>query len=417
MKKDSPMRRKYHPFILLILFMTFISSCQTYYIPDVYQTDKSMHPDKSTNSFPITQKIDDFELISFPESINRSNIDNDVDVYVGISNSASDAYGSFSKPYKTGQTLFFDPGRNIIAYFYEYNDIGSGKTYQYFIINLNERTPGKQVLRLGNMNNMTMTEIEMDTLSYDKNSYGFEWEAVSLELSLYIHVKMNSKPNSTDVSFLCIDTSNQDSLLSILTDEAIYSHDGYHLVTGLDKAGKTKEENDKISIDLFKEETTSSITQEQVDKKTAYSYDLLAIPAGDKPILTVMDLSKEGISDQEAIFISDYLSSCLFDTKAFRIIDRSRRETILEEIEFSNTGCTDENCQIEIGKLLAADKIIVGSLGKIGNKFIMNTKLIEVSTGETISTGHDIFDSMDTLVEGCPIISFRIAEGYISSLK
>lgn len=54
-----------------------------------------------------------------------------------------------------------------------------------------------------------------------------------------------------------------------------------------------------------------------------------------------------------------------------------QRENILDELEFSNSGCTDENCQFEIGKLLQARQMIVGSMGTFGNMHLLNIKLVE----------------------------------------
>ena len=74
-------------------------------------------------------------------------------------------------------------------------------------------------------------------------------------------------------------------------------------------------------------------------------------------------------------------------------------ETALEEISFSFSGASDSEKQHEIGKLLSVQYVIVGSLGKIGSNFLLNLKMIEVETGETISTVSERYESMDILLD------------------
>ena len=130
----------------------------------------------------------------------------------------------------------------------------------------------------------------------------------------------------------------------------------------------------------------------------------------DLPLVTVMDFSIENISKAEGFLIVDLIISSLFNTGRFRVLDRSQRDNILKEMEFSFADYTDESSQIEIGKLLAADKIVVGSVGKVGNRFILNTKLIDVKTGVTMSTAYNIFESLDELVDGTEKVVTKLSK-------
>ena len=131
------------------------------------------------------------------------------------------------------------------------------------------------------------------------------------------------------------------------------------------------------------------------------------------PVATVMSFNSQGLSDMEAQFISDYLSSALYNTKAFRIIDRNQRETLLKEMEFSMSGCSDESCQLEAGRLLSADKIIVGNLGKLSTRFIMDVRMIDVSSGETVSVSNEIYNTMDEMIDDCRFIAVNLTEGFL----
>ena len=44
---------------------------------------------------------------------------------------------------------------------------------------------------------------------------------------------------------------------------------------------------------------------------------------------------------------------------------------VLKEIAFQQTGCTDTVCEIKIGEMLAADKIVSGNIIKKEKKYII----------------------------------------------
>lgn len=118
------------------------------------------------------------------------------------------------------------------------------------------------------------------------------------------------------------------------------------------------------------------------------------------PVITVFDFELNGLSEAEGKIFIDYLSYHVSNVDGYRFIDRSQREAILEEMAFSLSGnCSEEECQLEIGKMLAADFIIVGSLGSLGNRYLLNTRLIKVETSETEESASEKYSSIDELVD------------------
>ena len=126
---------------------------------------------------------------------------------------------------------------------------------------------------------------------------------------------------------------------------------------------------------------------------------VLLFPDNNKPIVTVLDFSISQVSEQEAAILVDYFSNHLVSSGKYRVIDRSQRRTILSELEFSYDGCVDEQCQLEIGKLLAASYIFTGSLGKLGSRLILNMSLVDVETGEAVNSLSEKYENMDSIVD------------------
>ena len=129
---------------------------------------------------------------------------------------------------------------------------------------------------------------------------------------------------------------------------------------------------------------------------------VFAAAAADRQSLAVLDFAKEGVSDQEMRSILSLLVSSLFRTKQYDVIDVAQRDALLKEIEFSASDCTDQSCQIEMGKMLSAEYIVVGSLGKVGSNWILSAKLLETDSARTASTADGVYKSLDALVNGIP---------------
>ena len=131
----------------------------------------------------------------------------------------------------------------------------------------------------------------------------------------------------------------------------------------------------------------------------------------EKPLISVLDFRTSGISRAEVEVFVDFLSSHIIDTGKFRVIDRMQREALLREMEFSYDDCTDEGCQLEVGRLLAANQIVVGSVGRVGERYLLTIKLIDVETGEAIKTGSEKYTDLNKLIDD----SERLAQEFATA--
>jgi hypothetical protein len=132
--------------------------------------------------------------------------------------------------------------------------------------------------------------------------------------------------------------------------------------------------------------------------------------AGEKPIISVLDFyTEEGISRSEMRLFISLLSSALFQTKLYVVIDVSERETLLSELEFSVSDCSDESCQLEIGRLLSAEAIIIGRIGRLGSRYVLSIKMLETDTGRAINTADGVYESIDFMVDDVGTIAENLA--------
>ena len=84
--------------------------------------------------------------------------------------------------------------------------------------------------------------------------------------------------------------------------------------------------------------------------------------------------------------ITDLVRSELFKTGTFEVFERERMDMILKEQGFSQSGlCDQTQCAIKIGKLLAVNTIVVGTISQMGKKVLINVRMVDVTTGMVIA--------------------------------
>lgn len=103
--------------------------------------------------------------------------------------------------------------------------------------------------------------------------------------------------------------------------------------------------------------------------------------------IAVSELTPYGVNLSDAAIISDRLRAELLKTARFRVMERGQMNQILKEQAFQNSGaCDNTECAIETGKLLSVNRIIAGSIGKIGDMYTMQIRLLNVQTGEILNS-------------------------------
>ncbi|MFH1957453.1 MAG: FlgO family outer membrane protein [bacterium] len=113
---------------------------------------------------------------------------------------------------------------------------------------------------------------------------------------------------------------------------------------------------------------------------------LSPIFAQTKENIAVLDFKAINASAAEASAISEFIGISLVKTEKYTIVERSNIDKILAEQGFQQTGCTTEECAVQIGEILNVHKAIVGTYSRIGNSYYITAKVIDVETGRIISS-------------------------------
>lgn len=98
--------------------------------------------------------------------------------------------------------------------------------------------------------------------------------------------------------------------------------------------------------------------------------------------VAILELEPKGVPEVEVSALSDRLRSELLNTGSFDVMERGKMQEILKEQGFQQSGaCNTDACAVEVGQLIGVEKMIAGSLGKVGRTYTVNLRLISVKTG------------------------------------
>ena len=106
--------------------------------------------------------------------------------------------------------------------------------------------------------------------------------------------------------------------------------------------------------------------------------------------IAVFDLENNGLQDSEVKILTDRLQSELVKVGGYTVVERKKIEKVFEEQKFQMSGCVEE-CLIEVGVLLGAKEIVIGSVGRFGSIYTVSARLVNATTGEMIQSSD--FDS------------------------
>lgn len=153
-------------------------------------------------------------------------------------------------------------------------------------------------------------------------------------------------------------------------------------------------------------------------------YLSFAVPsyAGEKLKVAVYDLEAYGVEESLAHSVSDLLRTELFRGGNFHVMERKQMEKILKEQKFQMSGAIGEEDIVELGKILSVQLMAMGSMNRLGKKFILNIRLVDVEEGKLKAAETVEVYSEDEITNGIRTLVKKISEavpvrGKIVSLK
>jgi TolB-like protein len=103
--------------------------------------------------------------------------------------------------------------------------------------------------------------------------------------------------------------------------------------------------------------------------------------SGEKPVtIAILDFEAPTADPTLGRAVSDMLRSRLSGVKNIRFVERSRMQQLIGEQNFQNSDRADINSAVKLGRLLGAEKMVFGSVSRLGRTFTINVRLVDVET-------------------------------------
>ena len=99
------------------------------------------------------------------------------------------------------------------------------------------------------------------------------------------------------------------------------------------------------------------------------------------------------VSEDEILIVVEAIRHELIKSNQFRVLGRDKMDEIMEEQKMHLSGiCDESNCDVEIGKILSVEKIIGGSLRKVGSLYVLSARIYDVETGEILMSVRETYE-------------------------
>lgn len=135
--------------------------------------------------------------------------------------------------------------------------------------------------------------------------------------------------------------------------------------------------------------------------------------ANSERTVAILAFGGQGIDAKDLATVTSRFESELLATDSFQIVERRNVDKILQEQGFQQSGaCSNSECSVEIGQLLAVRWIVTGELARVGKTWSLSVKRTDVGTGRTLfSHVLDIQGSLEDVLRGGCHEMAKIASG------
>lgn len=155
----------------------------------------------------------------------------------------------------------------------------------------------------------------------------------------------------------------------------------------------------RVPVKKLETSVNSKISPQQYSETVIESPPPSKIDVSKLPSIAILDFSGYGVSVQEALIITNRIGTHFVALGRYQVIERGQIEQILNEQDFQLSGCTTNECAVEIGQLVGAQQILSGSIGKFGTVYTIDIKIIDVETGRVNkTTSYDSDGSINLLL-------------------
>jgi TolB-like protein len=133
-----------------------------------------------------------------------------------------------------------------------------------------------------------------------------------------------------------------------------------------------------------------------------------ALQLAERLSLSVNPFEQKGMLSEASLAFQDNLIDAIVDQNRFRVVERDKLDSILREQKLSRSNLIDRSTALKMGRLLAAQSIVTGSIIETRTGIEIVARMIDTETSEIVAT-EDVYDeakdlpALRSLAEGMAI--------------
>ena len=128
------------------------------------------------------------------------------------------------------------------------------------------------------------------------------------------------------------------------------------------------------------------------------------------PKVAVIPFNPLGVSTEDAFGFTLVFETALQQTDVFEIVEQWSVNELLRAQEYATSQITSDDNAAKIGRLIAAEEIILGTVGSVGEQYYLNVKRIDVETGKNLQAHIIMKDSIINLLSSTSDLARSMAE-------
>ena len=106
--------------------------------------------------------------------------------------------------------------------------------------------------------------------------------------------------------------------------------------------------------------------------------------ASDKELIAVLEMEGTSTEKPQVLALTERFREELLKSGRFTLVDRAQMDSVLKEQALQQTGCTSQECAVQVGKVLGVRKIVTGRVTKIEDTlWLLSATMVDVETAET----------------------------------
>jgi TolB-like protein len=149
-----------------------------------------------------------------------------------------------------------------------------------------------------------------------------------------------------------------------------------------------------VKTDLVREEIKTfkeNYTLPLPGKSSSDSTRLGPAEAGTQPYLAVFPFeynSDETDSSRLGETVSEMMVTAMAQSAHYRLLERSQLDKVLQEQALGQSGALEEQTAVEVGNLIGVNRILVGSIDRMDDRFEIDARIIEAGSGTILKAAN-----------------------------